>query len=84
MTAWHCAMVSKISLRKESKYDPNDCVGLQMFDWLGGNDKGFISKEEVMNLSRDQMRALVLNFEGTDVSNTEEAEYGVIDVGDVR
>ena len=55
-----------------------------MFDWLGGNEKGFISKDDVRNLSRDEMRALVLKFEGTDVSNTEEAEYGVIDVSQVR
>ena len=55
-----------------------------MFDWLSGNEKGFITKDDVRNLSRDEMRALVLNFEGTDVSNTEEAEYGVIDVSQVR
>jgi len=55
-----------------------------MFDWLGGNEKGFITKDDVRNLSRDKMRALVLEFEGTDVSNTEEAEYGVIDVSQVR
>ncbi|XP_020609691.1 lysine-specific demethylase 8-like [Orbicella faveolata] len=57
---------------------------LLMFDWLGGNEKGFITKDDVRNLSRDKMRALVLEFEGTDVSNTEEAEYGVIDVSQVR
>ena len=55
-----------------------------MFDWLGGNERGFITKDDVRNLSRDEMRTLVLKFEGTDVSNTEEAEYGVIDVSQVR
>ena len=55
-----------------------------MFDWFGGNERGFITKHDVRNLSRDQLRALVLSFEGTDVSNTEEAEYGVIDVSQVR
>lgn len=57
---------------------------LLMFDWLSGNEKGFITKDDVRNLSRDEMRALILKFEGTDVSNTEEAEYGVIDVSQVR
>ena len=57
---------------------------LQMFDWLNGNERGFITKDDVRNLSRDEMRALVLKIEGTDVSNTEEAEYGVIDVSQVR
>jgi len=55
-----------------------------MFDWLGGNERGFITKDDVRNLSRDEMRTLVLKFEGTDVSNTDEAEYGVIDVSQVR
>ncbi|KAJ7393735.1 hypothetical protein OS493_003394 [Desmophyllum pertusum] len=55
-----------------------------MFDRLGGNEKGFITKEYVRNLSRDEMRALVLEFEGTDVSNTEEAEYGIIDPSQIR
>lgn len=57
---------------------------LMMFDWLGGNKKGFITKQEVLKLTREQMRQTVLAFEGTDVSNTEEAEYGVIDVANVR
>lgn len=55
-----------------------------MFEWLGGNEKGFITKDDVRNLSRDEMRALILEFEGTDVSNTEEAEYGIIDVAQIR
>lgn len=55
-----------------------------MFEWLGGSEKGFITKDDVRNLSRDEMRALVLEFEGTDVSNTEEAEYGIIDVAQIR
>ena len=55
-----------------------------MFDWLGGNKKGFITKQEVLKLTREQMRQTVLAFEGMDVSNTEEAEYGVIDVANVR
>lgn len=55
-----------------------------MFQRLGGNEKGFITKDEVRNLSRDEMRALVLEFEGTDVSNTLDAEYGVIDVSQIR
>ncbi|KAL9985835.1 hypothetical protein ACROYT_G008284 [Oculina patagonica] len=56
---------------------------LSMFEWLGGSEKGFITKDDVRNLSRDEMRALVLEFEGTDVSNTEEAEYGIIDVAQI-
>lgn len=55
-----------------------------MFEWLGGNEKRFITKDDIRNLSRDEMRALVLEFEGTDVSNTEEAEYGIIDVAQIR
>lgn len=55
-----------------------------MFDWLGGNEKGFISKQDVLELTREQMRQSVLAFEGTDVCNTEEAEYGVINVANVR
>lgn len=58
--------------------------GAQMFDWLGRNEEGFISKQDVLELTREQMRQTVLAFEGTDVSNTEEAEYGVIDVANVR
>lgn len=57
---------------------------LMMFDWLGGNEKGFITKQDVLELTREQMRQTVLAFEGTDVSNTEEAEYGVIDVANIR
>lgn len=64
--------------------DENALFGWQMFDWLGGNKKGFITKQEVLKLTREQMRQTVLAFEGTDVSNTEEAEYGVIDVANVR
>lgn len=50
-----------------------------MFDVLGGNDKGFVTKDDVRKLTRDEMRQIVLTFEGTDVSNTLEAEYGIID-----
>ena len=50
-----------------------------MFDLLGGNKKGFVTKDDVRRLNRDEMRAIVLAIEGTDVSNTEEAEYGVVD-----
>jgi len=56
----------------------------QMFDRLGGNKKGFVTKDDVRRLNRDEMRAIVLAIEGTDVSNTEEAEYGVIDPGEIR
>ena len=55
-----------------------------MFDRLGGNEKGFVTKDDVRRLNRDEMRAIVLSIEGTDVSNTEEAEYGVIEPGDIR
>ena len=55
-----------------------------MFNWLGGDKKGFVTKDDVRKLSRDEMRAFVLSFEGTDVSNTEEAEYGIIDPGHIR
>lgn len=55
-----------------------------MFDRLGGNKKGFVTKDDVRRLNRDEMRAIVLAIEGTDVSNTEEAEYGVIDPGEIR
>ena len=74
-----------VTLRIRSCYFLDETnVILQMFDWLSGNKKGFITKDDVSNFSRDEMRALVLEFEGTDVSNTEEAEYGVIDVSQVR
>ena len=55
-----------------------------MFDWLGGNGKGFVTKDDVKKLIRDEMRQIVLAFEGTDVSNTLEAEYGIIDPSQVR
>ena len=55
-----------------------------MFDRLGGNEKGFVTKDDVRRLNKDEMRAIVLALEGTDVSNTEEAEYGVIEPGDIR
>ena len=55
-----------------------------MFELLGGNEKGFVTKDDVRRLSRDEMRAIVLAFEGTDVSNTLEAEYGIIDPPDLR
>ena len=55
-----------------------------MFELLGGNEKGFVTKDDVRRLSRDEMRAIVLAFEGTDVSNTLEAEYGIIDPPDFR
>ncbi|KAM7443457.1 hypothetical protein ABFA07_007773 [Porites harrisoni] len=57
---------------------------LLMFDLLGGNKKGFVTKDDVRRLNRDEMRAIVLAIEGTDVSNTEEAEYGVVDPGEIR
>ena len=50
-----------------------------MFDMLGGNDKGFVTKDDVRKLTRDEMRQIVLTFEGTDVSNTLDAEYGITD-----
>lgn len=55
-----------------------------MFDVLGGNDKGFVTKDDVRKLTRDEMRQIVLTFEGTDVSNTLEAEYGIIDPPNLR
>lgn len=55
-----------------------------MFDQLGGNEKGFVTKEDVKKLTRDEMRQIVLAFEGTDVSNTLEAEYGIIDPTQLR
>lgn len=55
-----------------------------MFNRLGGNKKGFVTKDDVRRLNRDEMRAIVLAIEGTDVSNTEEAEYGVVDPGEIR
>lgn len=55
-----------------------------MFELLGGNEKGFVTKDDVRRLSRDEMRAITLAFEGTDVSNTKEAEYGIIDPSHLR
>lgn len=55
-----------------------------MFDWLGGNERGFVTKEDVKKLTRDEMRQIVLAFEGTDVSNTLEAEYGIVDPTQLR
>lgn len=57
---------------------------LMIFNWLGGNQKGFVTKDDVRKLTRDEMRQLVLSIEGTDVSNTLEAEYGIIDPSHVR
>ena len=43
-----------------------------------------MTKDDVRKLTRDEMRQLVLSIEGTDVSNTLEAEYGIIDPSHVR
>lgn len=57
---------------------------LLIFDLLGGNQKGFVTKDDVRRSSRDKMRKIVLAMEGTDVSNTPEAEYGLIDASYAR
>lgn len=40
--------------------------------------------DKVNNLTRDQLRKLTLASEGTDVTNTEEHEYGYVVIEKIR
>jgi len=55
----------------------------QWFDHLV-DESGVITLDRVNNLSRDELRTLVLAAEGTDLTNTDEHEYGYVEEHDIR
>jgi len=52
--------------------------------YLDPDDKGFITKEYLQNLSIDQLKDILLFIDPNDVSNTEELEYSHIEALDIE
>ncbi|XP_031564516.1 uncharacterized protein LOC116299931 [Actinia tenebrosa] len=52
------------------------------FDQL--QEKGIMALKKVVSLTRDEMRKLTLASEGTDITNTEEYEYGYVGIETIR
>ena len=50
---------------------------------MGGNEKGYIALEDLDKLSREDLRRIVWAFEGIDISNQEDYEYGYIAFRDI-
>ena len=55
----------------------------QWFKHLG-DDNGVMTLDRLNNLTRDEIRTLVLELEGTDLTNTLDHEYGYVDQQQIR
>ena len=59
-------------------------LSCQLVAYLDPDDKGFITKEYLQNLSIDQLKDVLLFIDPNDVSNTEELEYSHIQALDIE
>lgn len=57
---------------------------LQLFDDLAKVGREAIAVGDVEKLSREELRVISLAFQETDISNTEDHEYGYIAPEEVR
>ena len=51
---------------------------------MGGNQKGYITIEDLDKLTREQMRKIVRALEGVEISNTVNYEYSYISFNDIK
>lgn len=59
-------------------------LSCQLVTYLDPDDKGFITKEYLQNLSIDQLKDVLLFIDPNDVSNTDELEYSHIEALDIE
>ena len=57
----------------------------QAFDkFLDPSGKGYVTREQISSLTRDQLKALAVAIEPTEPSNSYEFEYSLFDAADIR